>query len=269
MRLGRFDQGVPRPCLIVGDHAVDLQGVDPDLPEEPLQILADAGARRRVAHVARGQPPRDATTPIAHVKWLPPVTPGRVVLRGGVDDDFAPAKVLGAGAALPAGVWHTGIAAVVAEGRAAGKQAAGKQAAEKGAGEAAAGTGGAGQVSLARGGWTDLEEAPWGDVVAGFTLFHRVGDVLCIGPWLLDQEELGTAPPLFSAFVDLEPRIRPVKALLDWQGELARAHADTPLAPGDILALAAPPQEASGPVRAALASDGKVVARLACTLGAS
>ncbi len=97
--------------------------------------------------------------------------------------------------------------------------------------------------------------------VAGFTVFHRVGDTVSLGPWLITPEEAGDPLGfLFSAFVDDLPSIRPVKALLDWQGEIDRA--EPKLEAGDVIALCAPPREGGGDLRSSLASNGVVLCRL-------
>lgn len=101
--------------------------------------------------------------------------------------------------------------------------------------------------------------------IAGYTVFHRVDDVVALGPWLVDANGVDPVTLVFSAFHDDLPVIRPVKALLDWQGELARA--DPPAQDGDALAVAAPPRESKGDVRSALVVDGTVQCRLEARLG--
>ncbi len=215
MRLGRFDENGPQACLRHDDRALHLAAVDGDMPAELLDIVADKDAMRRLSLLERGQPPAEHRRHMDKLAMLPPVEPKRVLLRGGVNEEFTPSVVRGAGADIPAGTWHTGVAAVVGN---KGK-------------------------------------------VAGWTVFHRVGDVLCLGTWLVTPDEAGDPIGfLFSAFVDDLPSIRPVKALLDWQAEIDRA--SPKLRPGDIIALCAPPQDGGADIRSSLASDGRVLCRL-------
>ncbi len=215
MRLGRFEENGPHACLRHDDRALHLAAVDADMPADLLDILADKDAMRRLSLLARGQPPMEHRRHMDKLTMLPPVEPRRVILRGGVEEEFVPSMVLGAGATLPHGTWHTGVAAIV-------------------------GTKGK---------------------IAGWTVFHRVGDALCLGTWLVTPDEAGDPLGfLFSAFVDDLPSIRPVKALLDWQGEIDRA--EPKLQPGDVVALCAPPRDGGEDLRSSLASDGQVLCRL-------
>lgn len=218
VRLGRFEEQGPKTCLLHGDRALELGKLESDLPADPVALLADAGAMRRVSLHERGQPPQDARRHLDKVRWMAPMEPERVLLRGGAEADFSPQPILGHGARLPPGTWHTGVAAVVGADR----------------------------------------------QVAGWTVFHRVDETLAMGPWLVTPDEAGDPLGfLFSAFVDDLPSIRPVKALLDWQGEIDRA--EPSLGPGDVVALCAPPQQGGGALRSSLASDGQVLCRLEAT----
>lgn len=97
--------------------------------------------------------------------------------------------------------------------------------------------------------------------IAGWTVFHRVGETLSLGPWVVLSDEIkDPLSLLFSAFVDDLPSIRPVKALLDWQGEIDRA--EPKLVAGDIVALCAPAREGGEDLRSSLACDGAVLCRL-------
>ncbi len=207
MRLGRMEG--PKPILAHGETVVDLQQIA-DVSDDLVEMLADSETQRQIRLIEKGQPPQKSWVAKRNVKWLPPVDRNKWALRGGTQEDVE-VQVHGHGATLPAGMWSTGVAAVVHKTK-----------------------------------------------VIGYTVFHRVGDQACLGPWLVSADAVPDPHSLvFAAFVDFEPVVRPAKALLDWDSEAKLA---------DMVCLATPPQEARGEVRCALSLEGKTLVRLEATL---
>lgn len=180
-----------------------------------------------LARIVRAKPPAHSLRRLERAALLAPTGPRHVVQAGGHTSRMEAPAVVSPGGDLPAGSWTTGVAAVYAP----------------------------------RGTW---RKDQWADHVAGFAPFHALDQCLSFGPWIVGRDEvrepLGLA---FSAFVDDLSRIRPAKALLDWGSTFAAAR-DEGLEPGDLVCLAAPPQDipAGSDLRAALVYDGAVVARL-------
>lgn len=210
------------------DTILDVQSADVQAPADLLDLCRDREARRRLDKMVRGQPPAAALRPADETEFLAPVQPSRIVLAGGQDRDVEAPRFHGPGARLPAGQWSPGVGLVV------GRNAA--------------------------------SEGPWDDRAVGFTPVHVADEHVALGPWVVGCEEVAGLGDLgFSAFLDDAPVVRPTKALLDWSAALDAVPGD-PLAPGDILALVAPPQDAEGEVRAAMLVAGAVGARLRASL---
>ncbi|MGB0652601.1 MAG: hypothetical protein ACPGQL_05325 [Thermoplasmatota archaeon] len=241
MRYCLFDAPGPRLGLLRGnDYVLDVEAIDKRLAGTDLMTLAgDEDAQRRLDKVGRGQPPQGTLRRVDRARFLPPVNTGRVVLVGGVQRDFVPTNLVGAGGHLDAAPegseggagWATGVGAVI------------------------------------RHHVHDVGD-DWMEHLLGFAPLHVSGDQVALGPWIVGTDEVRNPLDMaFSAFLDDEPVIRPAKALLDWQGELARANEARALRAGDVVALAAPGGDGQGHVRSALVYNGTVLARLEADVG--
>ncbi len=225
-----FDSGAGlRPGILRGnEYILDVQAIDDSLSGDLLHLMADADARERLDRIGRGSPPPGTLRRVEKAKLVAPVTPGRVVLTGGLNIDEAPKHVVGPRGGLPAGQWSTGVAAVVSHRT------------------------------------RDFDVESWDSHIAGYVPIHWVDGTIAVGPWIVAREEAAEPRFLaFSAFVDDIPRIRPAKALLDWGAALATANDARTLRAGDLVGLATPPQDPNGQLlRAALVYNGTVAARL-------
>ncbi len=255
MRYCRFDdRGQAVTAILRGnEYVLDLRRIDPDLPRDLHALANDPAASRELEKIVRGEPPVGSLRRVDNTVFLPPVQPGRVILRGGASSDYEPSHVAAPGQGLAAtgshdlaAPWTTGVACVL------------------------------------RHRSRSLTPANWQDHVLGFTAFHATPQGISLGPWIVGLDEVRDPVNLaFSSFVDDLPFIRPTKALLDWGAELAAADEIRTLRGGDVLCLAAPPADpwqiaeldpSSEPtvgVRSALVVSGAVMARLEATIDAS
>ncbi len=224
----------PRPGILpAGSILLDVRAIDPGLDEPLIRLAADPELSLRFLATGHIEPPVGTVLKPEEVRFLAPVDPGRVAIMGEQAHDVSINRVVAPGGNLPAGPWRAGVGAVIRH---------------------------------------RVREVgdDWNQHLIGFVPFHLAGQEVCVGPWIVGNHEiLDPADVGFSAFVDDEVRVRQHKAGIDWTTALSEAHAKRTLRAGDIVAVAGPPEDVSGPLRCALTCRGTVMARLEAIAGAS
>ncbi len=224
----------PRPGILQASSILlDVRAIDPGLEGSLIRLAADPELSLRFLATGHVEPPVGTVLRADTVRFLAPVDPGRLCLVGASPAEVAPSRVVGPGEDLPAGSWRAGVGAVVRH-----------------------------RVREVGDDWTKH--------LIGFVPFHLVGDAVCVGPWIVGNQEILEPHDVgFAAFANDEPRFKQLKADMDWDEALTAAHAKRTLRAGDIVGIASPAEPVEGDLRCALICRGTVLARLEATATAA